>query len=260
MVVTDVDEWAGEGWVKNTLLMTITKNKQRVFNFNIPKDPIQALEKAIHFSLVMAFEEKKILGKKYTEENLRYTVMLVISDLDHFGSYPNKHETNFHLCFQHQYTYEGQPKKESKLIPDIVSLRKLEKRNAYSRNHPLVIELKKDGRIATSKKSTIKDLGKRINKFGSCVESDILKTRIYLSKRKDSDTFETGVVLNLVSEYTESELIWLEMMLIRQQREFLKVDSKESHKNLLFAWYNPIIEKPELIWLNQKEPIKLGGI
>jgi len=169
--------------------MTTTKNKQRVFNFNIPKDPRIALEKAIHFSLDMAFEEKKILGEKYTEENLRYTVMLVISDLNHFGSYPNKHETEFHLCFQHQYTYEGQPKKESKLIPDIVSLRKLEKSNTYSRNHPLVIELKKDGRIAPSKKSTIKDLSKRIKKFGSCVESDILKTRIYLSKGQDSDTF-----------------------------------------------------------------------
>jgi hypothetical protein len=237
--------------------MAIAKKNKRVFTFEIPKNPKEALEKALHYSLFIAYHEKRVLGKKYTEENLRYTVMLVISDLDHFGTYPNKSDAYLHLCFQHQYTHEGLTKKESKLIPDIVCLRKLEKRNYYSRNHPLVIELKKDGKIAPSKKSMTHDLSKRINKFGSCIESDILKTRIYLSKGKDSDTFETGVVLNLLTECNEAEFIWLEKMLIRQQKEFLKVNSKESHKNLLFAWFNPLIGEPELIWLNQKAEISL---
>ena len=184
--------------------------------------------------------------------------MLVISELNYFGSYPNKFESDFHLCFQHQYTCEGSTTKKRTLIPDIVSLQLSENKDDYSREHPLVIELKQDGNIASSKTSTVKDLHKRIKKIGSCLESDILKTRIYLTKDKDSDTFEIGVVLNLVTECSMEDFNWLEKMLIRQQKEFLKVNSNDSHKNLLFAWYNPISDSPEFFWLDRPEPIFLS--
>jgi hypothetical protein len=49
-------------------------------------------------------------------------------------------------------------------------------------------------------------------------------------------------------------------MLQRQQNEFRQESSSKLKKNLLFAWYNTEIDEPELIWLNQPEPIKLGGI
>lgn len=239
--------------------MTLIKRPKKL-NFDIPKNPDLALERAINLSLKMAFEEKKILGDKYTEENFRYTVMLFISELNHFGSYPNKDENTYHLCFQHKYTYEGLTNKESRLIPDIVCLKKQKKGNKYCRNHPFVIELKKDGKISPAKKSQALDLSKRINKLGSCIESDILKTRIYLSKGKDSDTFRTGIVLNIITDCGKSDFLWLEAMLNRQQKELKKVDLNESNKRLLFGWYNPKLKAPELIWLNQKEPIKLKGI
>jgi len=47
-------------------------------------------------------------------------------------------------------------------------------------------------------------------------------------------------------------------MLERQQKELFDENSSEPNKNILFAWYNPEIKKPELIWLNK--PIKLGGL
>ena len=49
-----------------------------------------------------------------------------------------------------------------------------------------------------------------------------------------------------------------EIELVEQQKELKELKELMS-LNLLFAWYNPLINKPELIWLNQKEKIVLGG-
>jgi hypothetical protein len=231
--------------------------KKTIKKTKIPKKTKVILELAIKNALSIAFTEKKILGDYYAEENLRYTVMTEISKVSHFGVFPNSNDHVHHLCFQKHYGHIHHDDSNSKLIPDIVSLRSLEKRDGYSVNCPLVIELKKDGKITASKKIRTEDLHQRIKKLGSSIEADLLKNRIYLTKGNDTHTFEYGVVINLVSEYTENNLIKLEKMLIRQQKEFKKIKSTDSHKNLLFAWFNPFIDKPELLWLNQRETISL---
>jgi hypothetical protein len=227
--------------------------------FKIPSDEIKALENAITYALGVAFKEKKVLKNAYTEENLRYTVMLAISYINHFGTYPNEEHADYHLCFQKQYPHQRIRTKQNKvtLIPDIVSL-KSERKKKYSVN-PLVIELKEDGKIAPKAKSQNKDLFFRIKKYGSCIESDILKTRIYINN-SDDFRFKYGVVINLVSEIKPDNFVYLQEMLQRQQNEYRKEYSSKLKKNLLFAWYNTEINEPELIWLNQNEPIKLGGI
>jgi hypothetical protein len=227
--------------------------------FNVPSNEIKALENAITHALGIAFKEKQVLKTAYTEENLRYTVMLAISYIDHFGTYPNHDQADFHLCFQKQYNHHRTRTKNKKvtLIPDIVSLKSDRKKN-YSVN-PLVIELKEDGKIAPKVKSRDKDLFMRIKKYGSCIESDILKTRIYINS-KDDFRFKYGVVINLVSEIEPSHLKYLQEMLQRQQKEFREEYSSKPKKNLLFAWYNTAINEPELIWLHQEKPVILGGI
>lgn len=229
-------------------------------NLRKPKIPTKskdALELAIKNALNIAFIEKCLLGDYYAEENLRYTVMTEISKVNHFGIFPNSNDQKHHLCFQRHYKHVHFDDSNSKLIPDIVSLRYLDKGKGYSVNSPLVIELKKDGNITANKKIRTEDLHKRIKKLGSCIEADLLKNRIYLTKRTDTYTFEYGVVINLVSKYNESYFINLEEMLIRQQKEFNQIKSINSNKNLLFAWFNPYIKEPELIWLNQRKPISL---
>jgi hypothetical protein len=227
--------------------------------FNVPSNEIKALENAITHALEIAFKEKQVLKTAYTEENLRYTVMLAISYINHFGTYPNDEHADFHLCFQKQYHHQRAHKKNKKetLIPDIVSL-KSDRKKKYSVN-PLVIELKKDGRIAPESRNIGKDLFERINQYSSCLESDILKTRIYINN-KDNFRFKYGVVINLVSEIDPSHLKYLQEMLQRQQKEFREEYSSKPKKNLLFAWYNTEINKPELIWLHQEKPVILGGI
>ena len=42
------------------------------------------------------------------------------------------------------------------------------------------------------------------------------------------------------------------------QKHRTKLKSRSWGQNLLFAWFNPLIEEPELFWLNQKEKIVLG--
>ena len=252
MAFTHVDEWAGEGE-----LIKINMAKKNLVKPKIPSKPKAALELAIKNALNIGFIEKSLLGEYYAEENLRYSVMTEISKVNHFGVFPNSNDQKHHLCFQRHYEHVHLDESNSKLIPDIVSLRYLEKGKGYSVNSPLVIELKKDGNITANKKIRTENLHKRIKKLGSCIEADLLKNRIYLTKRKDTFTFEYGVVINLVSQNNESYIVKLEEMLIRQQREFNQIKSINSNKNLLFAWFNPHINKPELIWLNQKKPISL---
>jgi hypothetical protein len=143
--------------------------REKIINlkFKVPSDETKALENAIAYALGIAFKEKQVLKELYTEENLRYTVMLAISSINHFGTYPNDEQADFHLCFQKQYHHQRTSAKDKKvkLIPDIVSL-KSDRRKNYSVN-PLVIELKEDGKIAPKSKSQDKDLFMRIKKYGS---------------------------------------------------------------------------------------------
>jgi hypothetical protein len=217
------------------------------------KDKKNKLKIAITRALITANEEMKVLKKNYKEENLRYSVMHEISNVDCFGVFPNIDENRQHnLCFEHYYQYEG-IKKDFELRPDIVSLKK--KPSGYSVNSPLAIELKQNGKITNNKVRRPLDLKEQINKLGSCIESDILKSRIYLLK-KDSFTFDISVVIHLVSEDCATKFSVLEKMLNRQRDQL--ICSSKSNKNLLFAWFNQSTKKPELIWLNQKNKIVLA--
>jgi hypothetical protein len=62
-----------------------------------------------------------------------------------------------------------------------------------------------------------------------------------------------------VAEADEYEIVELNKMLNRQ-RKALRATNEITNKNLLFAWFNPLMKKPELIWLNQPNEIKLGGV
>jgi len=215
------------------------------------------LKIAITRALKLANKEIKILGINYKEENLRYVVASKISEVNCFGNFPNSDENGPHLCFQTYYKYQGL-KKDSELRPDIVSLIKTPTGIDYSVKGLLAVELKQNGRIsgsADNKGANHADLKDQINKLGSCIESDIIKSRIYLTK-KDKFTFEISVVIHLVAHIDDDGIIELNKMLNRQRNELLK-SSVSSNKNLLFAWYNPRIKKPELIWLNQKAEIAL---
>ena len=224
------------------------------FGFVISPNEIEAIEDAVWIALEIAYKEKEILGEDYTEENLRYTVMLVLSYIKHFGSYPNDEKAEYHLCFQKHYSHTRTKGKEEKFIPDIVSLKR-DRRDSYSVN-PLVVELKKDGKIAPKKKCKSQDLYTRIEKLGTCIESDILKTRIYINK-KDKFRFKYGVVINLFSDITPQKFVELEKMLQRQQSEY-RANSSKNVQNLMFAWYNTELKEPEYFWFNEDDPITLG--
>jgi hypothetical protein len=234
----------------------------------IPKDRIVALEKALIYALKESYKEKIIMdsmseigkqgGNRYTEENLRYMVMSSISAIEHFGTYPNKDNSNHHLAFQFRYAHfiNDNEKDDSDLIPDIVSLT-CTKNRYYSLNSPLVIELKIVDQLKRKKSNPKDKLIERIEEVGAGIEADILKTRIYLTKVRDSNTFEIGVIV-ILSTNQNFDILNLQELLENQRQEIK--DSKKSHKTILFAWFNPLIEKPELIWLNQPNEIKLGRV
>jgi hypothetical protein len=228
-------------------------------NHTLPEKK-RKLKRAITSALKLAYKEIKILGDNYKEENLRYVVASKISGVNCFGNFPNLEESGPHLCFEKYYKYYGL-KKNSELRPDIVSLIKTPTGIAYSFNSLLAVELKQNGSIsgsADNKGVNHADLKAQINKLGQCIESDIIKSRIYLTK-KDDFTFEISAVIHLVADTDEYAIDELNKMLNRQRKE-LRETKETTNKNLLFAWFNPLINKPELIWLNQKEPIKLQTI
>ncbi len=231
-----------------------------------PSQQKTKLEKALILALNLANEEMRVLGPHYAEENLRYVVMTAISNVTCFGDFPNKNQDGYNLCFEKNY--EGNTFK-----PDIVSLNL----RANGKNHkvnlinPLVIELKTDAHItATDNKKKInsklpKDIQK-IKKMGSCLSTDIYKVRQYL-KRENEFHFDFGVVMTIgmpkpqKRDRTDDDrakyTFDLEVVLKKHQKEFRK--ETNSSKNLLFAWYNRLTNKPELIWLDQEQDIKLQG-
>jgi hypothetical protein len=229
-------------------------------NYTLPEKK-KKLKSAITKALKLAHKEIKILGKKhYKEENLRYLVASEISKVNCFGNFPNLEESGPHLCFESHYIYRGL-KKDSQLKPDIVSLLKTPTGKAYAVNSLLAVELKQNGSIsgsAVNKGVNHADLKAQINKLGPCIESDIIKSRIYLTN-KDLFTFDISAVIHLVAKAEEYEIVELNKMLNRQ-RKALRETNEITNKNLLFAWFNPLIKKPELIWLNQPNEIKLGRV
>ena len=134
----------------------------------------------------------------------------------------------------------------------------------------MVIELKINASITASAKKTKsnsklpKDIQK-IKKMGSCISTDLYKVRQYL-KKVDDIQFEHGVVMNIGipqhkrKEPTKDEflkyILELEQILKLHQEEFSK--ETNSSKKLLFGWFNPLSNKPELFWLNQEKDIVLA--
>jgi hypothetical protein len=134
----------------------------------------------------------------------------------------------------------------------------------------LVIELKINATITASenKKKINSKLPKdiqKIKKMGSCLSTDLYKVRQYLKKVDDSQ-FNFGVVMSIgipkppKRKQTDDDLAKytcnLEVVLNKHQKELHK--ETNSSKNLLFAWYNPSIKKPELVWLDEEEVIVLA--
>jgi hypothetical protein len=86
-------------------------------------------------------------------------------------------------------------------------------------------------------------------------------------KNVDDTQFNFGVVMNIGipkppkrertdddrAKYTHD----LEVVLNKHQKELRK--ETNSSKNLLFAWFNRLTNKPELFWLDQEQDIKLQG-
>ena len=230
-----------------------------------PKEQKTRLVVAIKSALIEANNEMVVLKQHYTEENLRYVVMNRISHVKCFGHFPNIDKYDYLLCFEKQY-------EKNTFKPDIVSVkfRSNGKNKKINPTNPLVIELKINAAITASDKKlkTNPKLSKdilKIKKMGSCLSTDLYKVRQYL-KKVDDIQFKNGVVMNVgipkgkIKEPTIDDFANfthdLEVVLNKHQKEFLK--ETNSSKNLLFAWYNPLINKPELIWLNQKENIVLG--
>ena len=228
------------------------------------------LEKAIKDSLIIANNELCILKDYYMEENLRYVVMTEISKAKCFGVFPNTNINGNLLCFEQSYP---KPKKgqKSEFKPDIVSIKLRKNRgNTYSINkvNPLVIELKQNPSIGKRKPTPMPNIFEpnpqkeqiEIKDMKSTLSRDIAKVRKYIIKNSDSLRFEIGAVVivgtgdNNVNNFKND----LEIELVEQQKELKELKELMS-LNLLFAWYNPLINKPELIWLNQKEKIVLGG-
>ena len=231
-----------------------------------PSEQKNRLEIAIRKALIIAHSEKNLLDKKFAEENFRYIVITEISKVKCFGSFPNNQEANNHLCFEQQYHYHGFQESDDhcKFIPDIVSLAPGYKEAKENFTNPLVIELKSNGKITAknskSQNSVDSDLRNRIKTLGSCIDSDLLKTRIYLEKIYDQYTFEFGVVLNIgyPDDNLDEHIIGLERILQKHQSELKEIPNKDSYKSLLFGWFNPYLDKPEIYWLNQKDKIKLA--
>jgi hypothetical protein len=231
-----------------------------------PTEQKTKLEKALISALKIANEEINVLGPHYAEENLRYAVMTAISNVRCFGVFPNKNQDGYNLCFEKKY-------EKNTFKPDIVSLnlRANGKKHKVNKSNPLVIELKINASLtATDSKKKInsklsKDIQK-IKRMGSCLSTDIYKVRQYL-KKVDTIQFDFGVVMTIgipkptKREQSDDDLAKytydLEVVLRKHQKEFRK--EKNSSKNLLFAWFNPLINKPELFWLDQEKEIKLKG-
>ena len=232
-----------------------------------PIDQKTKLEKAVKAALITAKNEMNVLKQHYTEENFRYVVMTKISKEECFGVFPNKKKDGYLLCFEKKY-------EKNTFYPDIVSvkLRSNGKNDRINKNNPLVIELKINAEINAPEKKEITstkypDEIQKIKKMGSCISTDLHKVRQYL-KRVDDIQFKHGVVMNIgipkakkkeptkqdFHEYTMS----LQKVLNEHQKEFSR--EKNSSKNLLFAWFNPLINKPELVWLGKKKLIKLEGL
>jgi hypothetical protein len=195
------------------------------------------IEEAICKAIQLAWEEKIFLDSHYTEENFRYLVMYYISKLGLFGQFPNNKDDNKILTFEYQYNNEFKP--------DIVCLNRSKKTKTLTINkhNPLVIELKINGSLKS--------------KNGS-IQRDLKKIKTYLHKEKGEFSFEYGMVLNLglpknlkgIKTYSDK----LEKLLNNNK---FNSPTKSSH-NLLFGWFNPIINKPEVFWLDQSTPIRLG--
>jgi hypothetical protein len=203
------------------------------------------LEEAIKIALNTANNELCVLKQQYKEENLRYVVMTEISEVKCFGVFPNIDENKDRkLCFQTEYN-------GGKYKPDIVSLC-FTKFGEVKKLNPLVIELKKMASIKeleidfNKAHHYLKDLGDM--KFGIAV---IINIGIPEDKKKISKEKEK------ISEEKKMEnYIWELKKVLQKHRTKLKLRSWG--QNLGFAWYNPLSNKPELIWLNQKEKIVLG--
>ena len=195
------------------------------------------IEEAIYKAIQLAWEEKIFLDSHYTEENFRYLVMYYISKIGLFGQFPNNKDDSKILTFEYQYS--------SEFKPDIVSLNRSKKTKTLTINkhNPLVIELKINGSL----------FGKK-----SSIQRDIKKIKNYIHKEKGEFSFEYGMVLNLGMpkdlKNVETYNIKLEKLL--NENKFKK--KTKSSYNLLFGWFNPIINKPEVFWLDQSTPIRLG--
>ena len=226
------------------------------------------LEKAIKDALIISNNELCVLQDYYMEENLRYVVMTEISKAKCFGVFPNTNTSGNLLCFEQSYP---KPKKGQKIKfkPDIVSIKLRKNRgNTYSINkvNPLVIELKQNpslGKIEPDPKPNLFEPTPQkkqieIKDMKSSLSTDITKVRKYLVKNSDNLRFEIGAVVIVGTGKIDQNNFKkkLEQILVMHQKE-LKVEIS-SAKNLLFAWFNPLIEEPELIWLNKKEKIVLG--
>jgi hypothetical protein len=224
------------------------------------------LEKAIKSALYIAQKEKLILNQDFAEENLRYIVMTEISKVKCFGQFPNIKASTNRICFEKCYKYLGSTEDEDRnFYPDIVSLKSTINEAELTQTHNLVVELKINSHVSGIKddeqRKTLKkkDLKQRIGSLNSSLEQDILKTRIYLERKYDDYTFEIGVViiLGFQNKKEEGSLSELEKILVEQQNELRKISEKHTFKNLLFGWFNPKINEPELFWLNQKEKISI---
>jgi len=224
------------------------------------------LKKAIKNAIDIAQKEKLNLNQDFAEENLRYIVMTEISKVKCFGEFPNIKTRNNRICFEKHYKYFGASEDEDRTFyPDIVSLKSTINKAELTQIHNLVVELKINSQASGTKDDEQrkilkkKDLKQRIESLDSSLEQDILKTRIYLERKYDDYTFEIGlvVILGFKNKKVEDGLSELEKILIEQQSELRKISEKHSYKNLLFGWFNPLINEPELIWLNQKEKISL---
>lgn len=197
-----------------------------------PTEQRNKLEKALISALNVANEELIILGPHYKEENLRYVVMTAISLENCFGVFPNRNKSeNFKLCFQTEYN-GGYYK------PDIVSLC-FKKDGSPKKINSLVIELK-------------------TNASKTEIDSDLKKAHHYLKKVGDMKFLIAVVItVGIPVKNTENYIGDLNKLL---QKHRTKVKARSWGQNLLFAWFNPLTHKPELFWLNQDDPIKLGVI
>ena len=186
------------------------------------------LEKAIYQGLLEASEEKEHLTLNFKEENLRYIVMSKISDIKHFGVFPNTDvKVKPKLCFQ---TYYQTDCDNGKYLPDIASL-ELNKNGSKKKINPLVIELKTNASIPE-------------------LRIDLNKANHYL-KKVGNTKFKIAVVMTLgipEDRNIDNYIYDLQEELNKNRRNIIQ---RKTGKKLLFAWYNPKINEPELFWLDQ---------